>query len=96
MKYKYYFLNVDVYIIFGKRENVVIKINDMIKFNRDKGLKIGVMCISRNWEFYDGEVIDLGNFFEEVVSNLFDVFIEMDKKGVDVIYLEEFFKIGVG
>ncbi len=52
----------------------------MIKSNRDKGLKTGVMCISRNREFYDGEVIDLGNSLEEVASNLFDALIEMDKR----------------
>ncbi|MFQ5008780.1 threonylcarbamoyl-AMP synthase [Clostridioides difficile] len=96
MKYKHYSPNADVYIISGKRENVATKINDMIKSNRDKGLKTGVMCISRNREFYDGEVIDLGNSLEEVASNLFDALIEMDKKGVDVIYSEEFPKTGVG
>ncbi|HBG7379197.1 threonylcarbamoyl-AMP synthase [Clostridioides difficile] len=96
MKYKHYSPNADVYIISGKRENVTTKINDMIKSNRDKGLKTGVMCISRNREFYDGEVIDLGNSLEEVASNLFDALIEMDKKGVDVIYSEEFPKTGVG
>ncbi|WP_302179975.1 Sua5 family C-terminal domain-containing protein, partial [Clostridioides difficile] len=42
----------------------------------------------------DGEVIDLGNSLEEVASNLFDALIEMDKKGVDVIYSEEFPKSG--
>lgn len=96
MKYKHYSPNADVYIISGKRENVTTKINDMIKSNRDKGLKTGVMCISRNREFYDGEVIDLGNSLEEVASNLFDALIEMEKKGVDVIYSEEFPKTGVG
>lgn len=96
MKYKHYSPNADVYIISGKRENVAIKINDMIKSNKDKGLKTGVMCISRNREFYDGEVIDLGSTLEEVASNLFDALIEMDKKGIDVIYSEEFPKTGVG
>ncbi|HBE9445162.1 RNA-binding protein [Clostridioides difficile] len=96
MKYKHYSPNADVYIISGKRENVAIKINDMIKSNREKGLKTGVMCTSKNREFYDGEVIDLGNSLEEVASNLFDALIEMDKKSVDVIYSEEFPKIGVG
>lgn len=89
MKYKHYSPNADVYIISGKRENVAIKINDMIKSNREKGLKTGVMCTSKNREFYDGEVIDLGNSLEEVASNLFDALIEMDKKSVDVIYSEE-------
>lgn len=96
MKYKHYSPNADVYIISGKRENVAIKINDMIKSNREKGLKTGVMCTSKNREFYDGEVIDLGNSLEEVASNLFDALIEMDKKSVDVIYSEEFPKTGVG
>ncbi len=79
-----------------KEKNVAIKINDMIKSNREKGLKTGVMCTSKNREFYDGEVIDLGNSLEEVASNLFDALIEMDKKSVDVIYSEEFPKTGVG
>ncbi|HBE9437859.1 RNA-binding protein [Clostridioides difficile] len=96
MKYKHYSPNADVYIISGKREDVAIKINDMIKSNREKGLKTGVMCTSKNREFYDGEVIDLGNSLEEVASNLFDALIEMDKKSVDVIYSEEFPKTGVG
>lgn len=96
MKYTHYSPNGDVYIVSGEKESVIAKINVLIKENNNKNIKSGVMCLSKNIDKYDGEVIGLGNNLEEIASNLFNVLIEMDNKKIDVIYTEAFPNHGVG
>lgn len=96
MKYTHYSPNADVNIVSGKNEDVISKINSMIKENDKNGVKSGVMCIDKNKEKYIGEVISLGDSLEEVASRLFDSLIEMDKRKIDIIYSEEFENTGLG
>ena len=96
MKYTHYSPNGDVYIVTGKDDLVIEKINNLIEENNKKDIKSGVMCLSKNKDKYEGEVIELGNTLEEVASNLFNVLIEMDKRKIDIIYTEAFPNDGVG
>lgn len=96
MKYTHYAPNADVYIVSGKDDKVVDKVNSMIKVNSKNDIKTGVMCLTKNKEKYIGEVITLGNSLEEVGHNLFNVLREMDKRNVDIIYSEDFPTEGVG
>lgn len=96
MKYTHYSPNADVYIVSGKKEDVFQKINNLVVENQEKGLKVGVMCLSQNKKMYSGEVIGLGNTLEEIARNLFDVLREMDKIGVDRVYSEAFTTEGLG
>lgn len=96
MKYTHYAPDADVYIVSGTQDDVIIKINNLIQDNIKKGLKTGVMCLDKNKDKYNGEVVGLGNTLEEVGSKLFDVLREMDKRNVDIIYSEEFETTGLG
>lgn len=96
MKYTHYSPNADVYIVSGKKEDVFQKINNLVVENQEKGLKVGVMCLSQNKKMYSGEVIGLGKTLEEIARNLFDVLREMDKIGVDRVYSEAFTTEGLG
>lgn len=96
MKYKHYSPDADVYIVSGGKEDVFNKINQLANINKEKGLKTGVMCLSKHKQNYSGEVIELGDTLEEVAKNLFDVLREMDKRKVDIVYSEEFSTKGVG
>ncbi|MDB8806038.1 MULTISPECIES: L-threonylcarbamoyladenylate synthase [Romboutsia] len=96
MKYTHYSPDADVYIVSGNDKDVINKINQIIRENSENGIKSGVMCVEKNKEVYEGEVISLGNTLEEVGSNLFDVLREMDKRNVDIVYSEAFEMTGVG
>ena len=96
MKYTHYSPNGDVYIVTGKDDLVIEKINNLIEEKNKKDIKSGVMCLSKNKDKYEGEVIELGNTLEEVASNLFNVLIEMDNRKIDIIYTEAFPNDGVG
>lgn len=96
MKYKHYSPNGDVFIVMGKENDVVDKINLLILENNKKGLKSGVICLNENKKNYDGHVIGLGENLEQVASNLFNALIEMDKLSIDIIYSEAFSNEGVG
>ncbi len=96
MKYTHYSPDAEVYIVSGKEENVVKKINDLIEENTNNELRTGVMCLNKNKYKYKGIVIGLGDNLDEVGTNLFSTLIEMDKNNVDKIYSEEFPNSGVG
>jgi L-threonylcarbamoyladenylate synthase len=96
MKYTHYSPNAEVFIVSGDKKDVVNKINNMVKLDKEAGLTSGVMCVNDRKEYYDGVVIGLGDTLEEVASHLFDSLIEMDKLKVDKIYSENFPTDGVG
>ncbi|MGL5313700.1 MAG: L-threonylcarbamoyladenylate synthase [Peptostreptococcaceae bacterium] len=96
MKYTHYAPDAEVYIVSGESNKVISEINKLVDENKSKNLKTGIMCLERNKEKYNGEVISLGNTLDEVGSNLFDVLREMDKRNIDIVYSEEFPNTGVG
>ncbi|WP_099190063.1 L-threonylcarbamoyladenylate synthase [Tepidibacter mesophilus] len=95
MKYTHYAPNAEVFIV-KKDDNYVDKINKLVDEKVEQGKKVGIMCINKNKDKYKGEVIGLGDDLNEVAYNLFKTLREMDKKGVDIIYSEEFEKSGIG
>ena len=96
MKYTHYSPDAEVYIVSGQTNKVIDEINKLVHQNELKGLKTGVMCLSKNKDKYNGEVISLGDSLEQVGSKLFDALREMDKRNIDIVYSEEFPNIGVG
>ncbi|SHJ85607.1 L-threonylcarbamoyladenylate synthase [Tepidibacter formicigenes] len=96
MKYTHYSPKASVYIVSGEKDNVINKINSLVNDGKERGQKIGVMCINENISKYKGEVIGLGEDLNEVAFNLFKVLREMDKRNVDVIYSETFENNGIG
>ena len=96
MKYTHYSPDAQVYIVSGNSEKVINEINRLVDENKSKKLKTGVMCLEKNKNKYNGEVISLGMNLEEVGSNLFDALREMDKRSIDIVYSEEFPNSGIG
>lgn len=96
MKYTHYSPDAQVYIVSGESDKVISEINKLVQENEVKGLKTGIMCLEKNANEYNGEVISLGKDLQEVGSNLFDVLREMDKRNIDIVYSEEFPDFGIG
>lgn len=96
MKYTHYSPNAEVYIVEGEDEKVVEKINQLVDENLSLGKKSAVLCINSNVGKYNGEVIGLGNTYEEVARNLFDSLIELDNRNIDIAFTESFEESGIG
>jgi len=96
MKYTHYAPNAYVFIVKKDDGDYVDKINKLVDVKVKEGKKVGIMCINKNKDKYKGEVIGLGDDLNGVAYNLFKALREMDKKGVDIIYSEEFEKGGIG
>ena len=96
MKYKHYSPDAEVFIVSGKNDDVIEKINSLIDENDKNGLKSGVLCLEKNKKKYKGKVISLGENFKEVGRNLFNSLITMDNEKINVVYSEEFLHDEVG
>lgn len=96
MKYKHYSPDAEVFIVSGKNDDVIEKINSLIDENDKNGLKSGVICLEKNKKKYKGKVISLGENFKEVGRNLFNSLITMDNEKINVVYSEEFLDDEVG
>lgn len=96
MKYTHYSPDADVFIVSGKDDDVIEKINSLIDENDKNGLKSGVLCLEKNKKKYKGKVISLGENFKEVGRNLFNSLITMDNEKINVVYSEEFLDDEVG
>ena len=96
MKYKHYSPDAEVFIVSGKNDDVIEKINSLIDENDKNGLKSGVLCLEKNKKKYKGKVISLGENFKEVGRNLFNSLITMDNEKINVVYSEEFLDNEVG
>lgn len=97
MKYKHYSPNAEVHIVLGSRQEVIDKINNLVYSEENKNKKVAVMCMKQNIDKYHNcNVFCLGNTYEEVARNLFDILIELDKNNIDIAYTENFEEIGIG
>ena len=96
MKYKHYSPDAEVFIVSGKNDDVIEKINSLIDENDKNGLKSGVLCLEKNKKKYKGKGISLGENFKEVGRNLFNSLITMDNEKINVVYSEEFLDDEVG
>lgn len=102
MKYKHYSPNADIFIVNSDdktgagTKKVADKINSLVNDNSKKGLKSAVLCLNKNKPLYNAIVYGLGETYEDVARNLFDVLIELDKDNIDIAYSESFEEVGVG
>jgi L-threonylcarbamoyladenylate synthase len=93
MKYKHYSPNAEVYIVKGDLEKVVKKIQELTEEQLKYGKKVGIMAtVQTSTQYEKGEIIVVGdrNRPETIAKNLFAVLRQFDKKGVDVIFAENF------
>lgn len=99
MKYKHYSPSANVILVSGNRENVIKTINQKIKEDSDKGLKVGVMATEQTKDCYKGEnILVVGDRQkpETIGANLFKILRKFDFIGVDVVYSEVFDEDGEG
>lgn len=99
MKYKHYSPKAIVKIISGDRKKTVVKINEMVQYYSEQGLKVGVLAADENSKNYVcKEVINLGSStkMNHVAHNLFEALRSFDDRGVDIILAEAFEEKGIG
>lgn len=96
MKYRHYAPKAELFVVEGKNEKVVEKINALIKKAQSKKMRIGLMVSRENRDCYPNhESIDcvvLGSREDEaeVARHLFATLREFDHQKVDIIYAESF------
>lgn len=99
MKYRHYAPKAKVIIIDGNMQDVVLKINTLLKEYAKDGIRAGVMATEQTKDSYKfGQVISLGdrNRIDEIASKLFTVLRDFDIIGVEVVLAESIENSGVG
>jgi len=99
MKYRHYSPKAEMFLISGKSESVVKKINELIKESSRQGLKVGVLTSRENANKYNADVIiNAGSVkhIEQIAAGLYDSLRTFDDEKVDIIYSETFEEKGVG
>ena len=91
MKYTHYAPEADMIIVKGELDRIVKKIQELVRENASKGLKVGVLASDETKGYYQGcRVLSLGSRTntEVIASNIFEKLREFDKLGVDIIFAE--------
>lgn len=99
MKYKHYAPKAAVKIVQGDNKKKVDKINQMIHYYSERGLKAGVLATKENIDKYDcKDIINLGSGVNlaEAAQNLFEALRSFDDIGVDIILAEGLSEEGIG
>ena len=96
MKYRHYAPKAELFVVEGKNEKVVEKINALIKEAQSKKMRIGLMVSRENRDRYPNhksiDCVVLGSREDEaeVARHLFATLREFDHQKVDIIYAESF------
>jgi len=97
MKYTHYSPDAQVYVVKGSGKEAARIINRLVEENAKKGIVCGVICMSQNSKYYDAPVkLELGYDSADAARNIFSILIEMDKRGVHVVYSESLDEKGLG
>lgn len=97
MKHKHYAPSIECILIKGNNENVIKKINELIKSSENK---LCVMVTNYNIDKIikndNVEIINLGNNLEEVSKNLFSSLRKLDKIKANLCFVQSFDLEGQG
>lgn len=107
LKYKHYSPKAPLIIVDGDPDKIVNKINDLVREKKNVEKRIGILATEQTKGYYIDEninknnnviVMSLGdrNHPEEIASNLFRSFREMDEQKVDIIFSEGININGIG
>ena len=99
MKYKHYAPKGELTIVEGNDDDVVRAINELLRSDREKGLKTGVICCDENEGRYDADVIKLSGKrgdTGEAAHRLYSILRSFDDENVDKMYSESFARNGFG
>ncbi|MCJ7423784.1 L-threonylcarbamoyladenylate synthase [Candidatus Bathyarchaeota archaeon] len=99
VKHRHYAPNADMFLVEGKADAVMCKIDELISFYKSKGKKVGVLTTDET-KTHDGSGIvkSLGsrNDLAVIANNLFRLLREFDNEDVDVIIAEGVSDSGIG
>lgn len=85
MKYKHYAPDAKVIVVEGKKEDIIIKIKQLLLENKD--LKTGVLCCSK--EKYDcNMIINIENGNEGYAHGLYTNLRLFDENSIDIVFAE--------
>ncbi|MBR4721369.1 MAG: threonylcarbamoyl-AMP synthase [Clostridia bacterium] len=87
MKYKHYSPDAEITVVEGEKKETADKIKELIKADREKGIKVGVLASSEN-EFNADLYIFEGKNNREFANVLFDALREFDKNGIEKAYVQ--------
>jgi len=99
MKYKHYSPYADVKIVKGNIDDVVKKINGIVKENIINDIKTGIIATEQTKNMYECDnilVIGSRTNPEEIASNLFEVLRRCDRLEISEVFVEAFDEDGVG
>ena len=91
VRHKHYAPNADVIVVEGEVSAVMEKVKELVKFYKQKGIKVGVLATDETAGYYKADVVkSLGSRSDlaSVAKNLFRLLREFDLDGVDVIIAE--------
>lgn len=89
MKYKHYAPKCDVILL--EKEDIL---SEILKHDKEQTV---ILCLGENVERYNGyNVINLGNTYDEVATNLFASFRKCDELGYKVALMEKVKEEGIG
>ena len=93
MKYKHYAPKADMIIVDGPQEQVIAKINSLVKSKKAAGDKVAVIATDETRDSYDADVIlCMGSKLDEdaIARHLYKILRECDELSVNAIYSESF------
>lgn len=93
MKYRHYAPQAPLYIVEGKREEVVRYINNEAVGNASQGILTGILATEETMKLYTGGMVFCAGKREDaetIAAGLFDTLRSFDETGVRVIYSESF------
>lgn len=99
MKYRHYAPKAELVIVKGDNQNVISKMQELLREGIKNGQKVGIMTTEENvGAFSEGMVVCLGKSSDgnEIARHLFAALRRFDELQVDVIYSEAFMEEGIG
>ena len=93
MKYRHYAPKGQITIVEGKADLVIKKINELVREQEERGVRVAVLCAEETKEQYVCEhIFSLGSLKsdKEISAHLFAALRTFDTVGMEVIYSESF------
>ena len=99
MKYRHYAPKGQLTLVEGDRDNVIARINELVKEKEEEGHKVGVIGTDETLDSYHADILrSIGSRQkpETVAANLYRILREFDDLECDYMYSESFFEQGLG
>ena len=99
MKYRHYAPKAPLTLFYGKKEDVIARINAEAEEELSRGKRGGILATEESAGNYPkGQVLSIGSRFEEasVARHLYGILRQFDEIGVDLIFSECFEEKGIG